>query len=72
MKLVNLLIRPADEGYFPVVFNTTHPETTVLHLHNPKAAKLQLLPFYTQKARHKDKQEEEAVTKSESAQKFFC
>lgn len=54
LKPVNLLIKPTDEGYLLLVLNTMHQETTVLHLHNPEAAKLLLLPFYTQKARHRE------------------
>lgn len=54
LKPVNLLIKPRDEGYLPVAFNTTQ-ETRVLHLHNPKGVKLLLLTFSTEKARHRGK-----------------
>lgn len=53
LKPVNLLMKPADEGYLPMVFSTTHQEMTVLQLHHPEADKLLLLPFCTQKARHR-------------------
>lgn len=56
----------------PVVFNTTHPETLVLHLQDAEAAQLLLLPFHAQKQDTEPKKKEQATTKSELAQGIFC